>query len=829
MDLEKAPLCKCFSEKYFKDEKFNKISRFLLDLVNSVDQPVFVKDINHRFIMVNKAYQDFLGYECKDLFGKDDFDVLSKDEAQIIVDSEKKLFKTGGHISIKRSIKKSDGDIVFVNIKMSVIESDIDGKFIVCVINDITDVEISKHALSESESRFLKVFNSSPQAIFLIRSEDGKLLEVNDSALNIFAYKREDVLGRKYDDLNLLSPEDKDLLKLLLKEHNGYKDVEIPFFTKTGEKRFGLYSCDLVEIKGEACRIETVIDITERKLAEISLRNSEENYRLLSETMPLGIITVDLNGNITYINSVTLSLLGSPSKEITLSINVLEFPSLVESGISAKIKECLDTGTSSEFECPYTSIWNKNLYLHIFLTPIKSEVGHVVGVQVLAENVSKKKSVELKMEESEKKYKAVFETTGAATFIIENDFTLSFVNKKMELISGYSKEEIEGKMKWTDFVAQKDLDMMMNYHYKRRELDSSVPEIYEFGFLTNKRSELMEVLINISIIPGTNQSVASITDISGIKKVESALKAEHEARKELEYVLNQGPVVVIIFRNSKDWVVDFITSNVKQFGYNTDDFLSQNIKFSDIVHPDDLELLKDKLFSFPINVSDDLVLSFRILTKEASVVWVESRIWLKYNQEGEITHYQGVFFDITDRKNTEDKNFELYRHIGLVNRRVSILSDMNRSDYSESAKEKLDSITRSARNISQADVCLFYEFADVEGGGLNLLSVDVKDLVVEDDRINNINIADFEWLIDVMENKIRFQGNSIDHKLDQLNVSGAIKSFLFLPMVKNGKLFAGLFLGFSERVPINTQELAFYDLFVMHASIMMEKLNFIDL
>jgi len=72
------------------------------------------------------------------------------------------------------------------------------------------------------------------------------------------------------------------------------------------------------------------------------------------------------------------------------------------------------------------------------------------------------------LQESENKYRTLFETTGTATIIIEENTTISRSNTRFEQLSGYSKKEIEGKKSWMDFVAEKNaLEKMIEYHALR--------------------------------------------------------------------------------------------------------------------------------------------------------------------------------------------------------------------------------------------------------------------------------------------------------------------------------------------------------------------------
>jgi diguanylate cyclase (GGDEF)-like protein/PAS domain S-box-containing protein len=136
------------------------------------------------------------------------------------------------------------------------------------------------------------------------------------------------------------------------------------------------------------------------------------------------------------------------------------------------------------------------------------------------------------LQQAELKYSAVFENTGTATIIIEEDTTISAANKEFENLSGYSKADTENQKSWTEFFADGKLGMMKNYHRQRRENPEEAPNRYETLFV-DRNDRVKEVIVSIDMIPGTNKSVASISDISEQKKTERRLKAVERASREL--------------------------------------------------------------------------------------------------------------------------------------------------------------------------------------------------------------------------------------------------------------------------------------------------------
>ena len=131
---------------------------------------------------------------------------------------------------------------------------------------------------------------------------------------------------------------------------------------------------------------------------------------------------------------------------------------------------------------------------------------------------------------SKEVYRSIFETTGTATAIVEEDTTLSLVNAEFERLSGYSREDIEGKKSWTEFVVEGDLERMKEYQRLRRTDPGLAPTRYEFRFI-DKQGTIKDIFLTVDLIPGTKKSVASLRDITDRKRVE---KERERILKELE-------------------------------------------------------------------------------------------------------------------------------------------------------------------------------------------------------------------------------------------------------------------------------------------------------
>jgi PAS domain S-box-containing protein len=138
-----------------------------------------------------------------------------------------------------------------------------------------------------------------------------------------------------------------------------------------------------------------------------------------------------------------------------------------------------------------------------------------------------------RLRNSENIYQTIFENTGTITLIFDENTTITMVNSDFARRMGYTKDEVEGKLSWTMFIARDDLKKLKTYHALRSRDPAAAPKSYEFK-IVNRRGEVLNIFMTIEIIPGTRLRVASLIDITDrIRAEEKIMKVGETERQKI--------------------------------------------------------------------------------------------------------------------------------------------------------------------------------------------------------------------------------------------------------------------------------------------------------
>lgn len=150
---------------------------------------------------------------------------------------------------------------------------------------DITDRKQADLTLRRSEEQFSKAFHANPVSSLITRFPEGQILDVNQSCLDLFGYRREELLNQTTLDMRLWrSPEERYQVIQVLEKTKSLGNLELQFTTCDNQQKTVLASLELIEINGTPCILKMLMDISDRKqFEEQMLKSLKEKEVLLNE------------------------------------------------------------------------------------------------------------------------------------------------------------------------------------------------------------------------------------------------------------------------------------------------------------------------------------------------------------------------------------------------------------------------------------------------------------------------------------------------------------------------------------------------------------------
>ena len=284
-----------------------------------------------KYIDVNKAFLDLLGFTRDEVIGRTSL------ELGVLKNPEKRpkmvetLLKDSSIRESTAQFHKKNGEMVWVTKSTSLIE--IDG--VPCYLGAMRDIteskaaqdrlQLAQEALQASEARYRTVFQNSQFGIGISRLEDGTYLDVNQAALDLTGFTREEVIGHTSTELrHWFNPADRLKMIEAIQSREGLQDMELQLRKKNGEVVWGLMSASVIDLDGIPCVLSITREITETKLAQEhlalaqeALRASEARYRTAFHTSHDGVAINRLQDGVYIdVNLAFLEITGFKRHEI---------------------------------------------------------------------------------------------------------------------------------------------------------------------------------------------------------------------------------------------------------------------------------------------------------------------------------------------------------------------------------------------------------------------------------------------------------------------------------------------------------------------------------
>ncbi len=345
--------------------------------------------------------------------------------------------------------------------------------------------EMALEDLKQSEARFRGVLEAAPDAVVITDSSD-KINFANAQTENVFGYRRDELMGRP---LSVLVP---DRLRAMHERHMRRFDFDPhPRGLNTGMEFYGRrrdgteFPADImlspIRMEDEIAVLAMVRDVTASKQAEKALRESEERFRKIYETSPVGIVNINPDGKFLRCNPAAAKLFGYSEAELyEKSFIDLTYPD--DKMIGVQVLEGLKSGRDeiAELDKRYIRRDGKVIWGHLTATAVRDIQNQLSYALTIIEDVTERKQAEEALRQSERQNRDLVDSARDAIFSLSAEAIIKSLNPAFEALTGWNREDWIGKS-FTDLLhpddRQKAMDMFI------RTLRGELSDVVQYKFL----------------------------------------------------------------------------------------------------------------------------------------------------------------------------------------------------------------------------------------------------------------------------------------------------------------------------------------------------------
>ncbi|MEF2144276.1 MAG: PAS domain S-box protein [Desulfovibrionaceae bacterium] len=628
------------------------------DLVENLQEGIWVIDAEFDTVFVNNRMADLLGYSVKEILGTSLFDFIAPQQRKQFYDRF-----MSNHLKVRVqhdfAFTRKNGTPLPVHMVTSPVLTP-DGHYqgTLAGVSDRSEEIKARQALEESEARYRSIFEVTSDGI-LIFTKEQRLLAVNPAVCAMYGYTEEEMLA--LSPLEFIENHD------LFLELQARLDTREQFTCETRGIRKDGTLLD-VEVMGRSFLLNevphfftSIRDITAQKDAERALRRSEQRFRFLFEQSPYGINFYQLedDGRLILVNANPAAdrISGQPSRNL-LGLTVEEaFPGLKDTDIPDRFRKAARWGVPWRDErLDYDSTELSGIFSY---AAFQTAPGHMA---VMFHDVTDRCRAEAAQKQSNDILKTIMDSIPADIFVSDiNTFEILFMNRSMrerfdKALEGQAcYQAFRGRMEPCSFCALPNLlqkDKGSTYTWE------------DTNDITGQRFLNLDTLIDW--IDGRRAKLQIATDVTDIRHAQEALQ-EAEQR----YMDLFESAVVGIFRSTPEG--RFLSANpalADILGYESPEELIEQV--TDISKQLYISPVDREQFCSQIREDGHLLeQESQLRRKDGSTIWASENMRVICDEHDKPLFYEGFLTDITERKAMFQNLAEAKEHAEQANRAKS--------------------------------------------------------------------------------------------------------------------------------------------------------------
>ena len=569
--------------------------------------------------------EEFLGYLQRGLAGESwsstELRRRRKDGTEIIISAA------------SAPLRNADGDIVGMT----------------SIASDVTDQKRVEDALRESEARFTAFMNNS-QALAFMKDDSGRYVYVNESWEAVAGRPVDEIIG--LTDFDLYPREVAEAYRAaddVVRESSEPLQQLEPLTTAAGDERTVLtLKFPFEDPAGSGYVGGVAFDVTERERVQRALRETTQMLEALVQGSPVAIVTSDLDGCVTGWNPAAEAMLGWTADEV-LGKPVPHMGDDEDASIRSRIVE---GEALSDAEGTRLRKDGAIIDVRYSKAPLRDAHGAVIGAMAMLTDVTERRRAEAALEEATNALRAIIDSSPLAIVTFDRNGLVTSWNDAAERTFGWPAAQVVGH---PNPILRPEDEAPFRKAMERALEGRS----WRNAETVRLRADGSAIHVSISSGPlrgadgETVGMVAMLADISEQKRSEAALR---ESEERFRTLVANVPGVIYRCAPDDDWTMSFMSDAIETLaGYGADEFIGNATRtYAGIIHDDDRHDVA-RAVSDALAVGEPFSIEYRITHADGSVRWVSEEGRPVYDPDGSLLWLDGVIFDVTDQKRTQDE------------------------------------------------------------------------------------------------------------------------------------------------------------------------------
>ncbi len=608
--------------------------------------PVGIGVANGRtFTMVNDKACEITGYTKDEIVGSNSRMFYKSDEDYDGVMRHYAASMKHGSTSYEIELVKKDGTLFDSLMNLTPINANDLAEGTIFTMMDITERNKTARALKDSEERLQSVFSATPVGIGILI--DRKTTMVNEMVAEILGYSRDEVVGR---ETRVFYKNEEDFRKAVkyyeLLQHQRIVNFELELVKKDGAIITAHMSMALITPDNPSNgAIYTMMDISEHKQIERSLRDSEAHLKSIFSASPVGIGVV-ADRVFKMVNEYFCEMLGYTKEEMLGKETRFIYPDEEEFRFVGSRYPIMEKEGKATYENAFLRKDGVVIHALMSIVPIDPD-NSSEGVTFTALDITERKRMIDELTASEAKFKSLYESMleGLALHDIVFDesgemidYHILDVNTSFERIIGMKKEDVVGKLGTEVYGVEKApfLDVFGTV------AQTGKPHIFEIFY------QPLDKYLSISVFsPGKDQFATVFSDITERKRMEDDLKKSERDLKEAQRIAKIGNWTWGDTPDVLNWSDEIYAL------YDIDKYKTFEEKMHELkkrIVPEDYDEVIREINDFKNNSEKEIRQEYRIRTRDGELKYLRGHVVRQYDADGNNTGAAGTLQDITEQK-----------------------------------------------------------------------------------------------------------------------------------------------------------------------------------